>query len=402
MTQIILTIIEDFIMALFIKKYLNLNTSFIFFSSIICIAETTFVQYIPNWSYSLPFVMFLTILFLIFLFKKNISLNDFIGALLGPTLILLTDILSLFILKPVFPKFISNNYYILSASFFSKILLIIAYYFILNYSLEIKKILIFKDWWMLLPIWIIVFFILYFLGESIILNKVTYNTIYIITILLLLLSIFLLILFYRIQKENELKHKNELIHQKEIYIKKNYTMMKKLYDEISKIEHSTTYSFMYIKALLLNEKYNDINSFLNEKNYESKSIQNIINTGNPYFDYELNKILKKMSNSKNNIKISVNFKNSNFEIDKNNVDNIINIIKFIFSVSNKNYSLNIDIVQKGNFIIFTLINNLASAEYKDYKYFLDSLKNTDKISCNYKQINSYIFFKILVETETIK
>lgn len=109
-----------------------------------------------------------------------------------------------------------------------------------------------------------------------------------------------------------------------------------------------------------------------------------------------------MSNSKNNIKISVNFKNSNFEIDKNNVDSIINIIKFIFSVSNKNYSLNIDIVQKGNFIIFTLINNLASAEYKDYKYFLDSLKNTDKISYNYKQINSYIFFKILVETETIK
>ena len=71
-------------------------------------------------------------------------------------------------------------------------------------------------------------------------------------------------------------------------------------------------------------------------------------------------------------------------------------------ISNKNYSLNIDIVQKGNFIIFTLINNLASAEYKDYKYFLDSLKNTDKISCNYKQINSYIFFKILVETEKIK
>lgn len=108
-----------------------------------------------------------------------------------------------------------------------------------------------------------------------------------------------------------------------------------------------------------------------------------------------------MDNNKNNIKVSTHFKNTDFEIEKNTLNSTIAIIKFIFSISNKNHSLNIDIVQKGNFIIFTLINNLESKKCIDYKSFLEALKNTNKVLYNYEKIDSYIFFKILIETEII-
>lgn len=407
MIQIILTVIEDLLMSIFISKYtyLEKNKFFIITATFLFTLETTLVQYIPKLSILLPMIMFVTTLLIILFYKKNIIFNDVVGSLLAPTMILLTDILSLvllsFSLSLSIDAITSNVHYILTASILSKVFLALAYIMILNFNSHSKIILNYKDWWMLLPIWIVIFIILYFLGESIILNDVSLKTIYVVTIFLLILSAFFLILFYKIQKENDIKHKNELVKQKEFYMKKNYEMIKKLHNEIIEIEHSTIYSFLHIKGLLINKDYEEIESFLNKNIYKSRKFKNIINSGNPYFDHVLNKLVNNLISQNGDVKTSIQIANKNFEIEKNQLDIISSTIEFLFNISDKKSSLNLDIMQKNKYIIITLIINNLQKDFIDYKKIFDMYESDEKISYSYKKIDNYSIFKILIETEII-
>jgi hypothetical protein len=406
MIQIILTIIEDLIMAFFIYKYLNLKSSksFIVVTTLSCSLETTLVEYIPKLSVALPFIMFITILLIIYLYKKNIVLNNVIISLLGPITILLSDIFSLVLLNFIqsFPinDMINAEYFILTASITSKFIEILIYMLILYFNSYNKIILNFKDWWMLLPIWIIIFYILYLLGESIVFNNVNIKIMYTISIFLLILSVFFLILFYKIQKENEIKYKNKLLKQKEYYMKTNYEMIKKMHNEMTELEHSNIYNFLYIKGLLFNNKEEEIESFLNQRIYKLKKFKNI-NSGNPYFDYVLNKTINNIITQNGDVKTFVQIENNNFEIKKNQLDAISSTIEFLFNLSDKKSSLHLEIIQKKNYIIFTLIYNNIQINSVDHKTIQDMYDNTNKISYSHKEIDTYNIFKILIETETM-
>lgn len=405
MTQIILTVIEDLLMSIFISKYtyLEKNKFFIIIATLLFTFETTLVEYIPKLSILLPMIIFITTLFVIFFYKRSIIFNDVVGSLLAPTMILLTDILSLvllsFSLSLSIDAITNNIHYMLTASILSKVFLALAYIMILNFNSHSKIILNYKDWWMLLPIWIVIFIILYFLGESIILNDVSLKTIYVVTIFLLILSAFFLILFYKIQMENDIKHKNELVKQKEFYMKKNYEMIKKMHNEIIEIEHSTIYSFLHIKGLLINKDYDEIESFLDKNIYKSRKFKNIINSGNPYFDHVLNKSVNNILSQNGDIKTSIQITNKNFEIEKSQLDIISSTIELLFNISDKNSFLDLNIIQKNKYIIITLIISNLQKIPNDYKKIFDIYETNEKISYSYKKIDNYYIFKILIETE---
>lgn len=401
MIQIILTIIEDLFMSFFISNYSNIEKGnlFIAYGTIIFSIETTIVQYISELSLFLPMIMILTSLLIIFYYKGKILFNDFIGSLLGPIIILLTDFVSLLLFGFIFSVSLnyitSNSFYLLSASLLSKVLLIVAYIIILDINSHRKILVKYKDWWIILPIWLVVFIVLYYLGEAIVFNNVTIHTIYMISLFLLILSILLLILFYKINKVSDIKHKNELIKQKEFYIKKNYEMLKKLHYEMTEVEHSTTYNYLHIKGLLFNKKYDEMESFLNNKIYDLKKIKNIINSGNPYFDYVMNKMVNNMLLQNHNIKTSLQITNKKFEIKNVKLDLVVLIIEYLFSVSNKRKAFNIDIIQKNKYLIIQLIANDINLDNKEFK----KISKSNEIKCNYKKIDDYCIIKILIETE---
>lgn len=407
MSQLILTILEDSLLSIFVSNYTQLhnNKAFIYITTFLLVVETTIIQYVPQLSVTLPIIMIITLLLIIRFYKKHITLNDAIGTLLGTTLILLTDIISLLLLS--FSMTLSldtittNTHYVLTASILAKIILAFSYFIILHLNLRNRKKLNYKEWWILLPIWSIIFMTLYILGESIMLNKVTLKTTYIVTMSIICLSSCFLILFYKIQKENELKHKNELLKQKEFYIKKNYEMIKKLHDEIKEIEHSTIYNLLYIKGLLYNKKYNEIDLFLQKSIYKSKKFKNVINSGNPYFDHELNKSINNLISQNANVKKSIQMSNKNFEIDKLQLDVINATINLIFDNSDKSNTFNLEIIQKDKYIIITIIYISLHNESSNYKNLLEIYDSIKNLSYSYKEIEKYSVFKILIETEIV-
>lgn len=198
-----------------------------------------------------------------------------------------------------------------------------------------------------------------------------------------------------------MQHTLELLNKKEIYLKKNTYMMKKIYMEVSEIEHSNIYSFMYIKWLLQTQNYDDIKKFLDENIYKSKKIQQTIHTENQYFDYKINKLLKYIGDRRQDTKIIVSNKDCNFYIDENILNDVINMIIVYFDASNRNYSLNIDIMQKSNYIIFTIMNDLTEKQYRELNDKLKIVEGQNEIMCRYKEINKYGYIKMLFKVEIL-
>lgn len=369
MIQFVLIAIRDMISSIFLYKYLNLNGLFICVSTMVCLIETTLLQYIQDHYSVLPFVQFFTLFIIILLFKKRLTFNDILGASLVPELILVIEIGVFTLVKPM--KIIGMKPYILLCYLLSDILILFTYILISYYISKTKKMIVLNNRF-LLSIWLVSCFVFYLFGESIILENFTCVSTFCIVIGLLILSVLLFILLYKTQKENDMQHTLELLNKKEIYLKKNTYMMKKIYMEVSEIEHSNIYSFMYIKWLLQTQNYDDIKKFLDENIYKSKKIQQTIHTENQYFDYKINKLLKYIGDRRQDTKIIVSNKDCNFYIDENILNDVINMIIVYFDASNRNYSLNIDIMQKSNYIIFTIMNDLTEKQYRELN---DKLKN---------------------------
>ena len=158
---------------------------------------------------------------------------------------------------------------------------------------------------------------------------------------------------------------------------------------------------MYIKWLLQTQNYDDIKKFLDENIYKSKKIQQTIHTENQYFDYKINKLLKYIGDRRQDTKIIVSNKDCNFYIDANILNDVINMIIVYFDASNRNYSLNIDIMQKSNYIIFTIMNDLTEKQYRELNDKLKIVEGQNEIMCRYKEINKYGYIKMLFKVEIL-
>ncbi|WP_288705127.1 hypothetical protein [uncultured Catenibacterium sp.] len=398
MIQFVLIAIRDMISSIFLYKYLNLNGLFICVSTMVCLIETTLLQYIQDHYSVLPFVQFFTLFIIILLFKKRLTFNDILGASLVPELILVIEIGVFTLVKPM--KIIGMKPYILLCYLLSDILILFTYILISYYISKTKKMIVLNNRF-LLSIWLVSCFVFYLFGESIILENFTCVSTFCIVIGLLILSVLLFILLYKTQKENDMQHTLELLNKKEIYLKKNTYMMKKIYMEVSEIEHSNIYSFMYIKWLLQTQNYDDIKKFLDENIYKSKKIQQTIHTENQYFNYKINKLLKYIGDRRQDTKIIVSNKDCNFYIDENILNDVINMIIVYFDASNRNYSLNIDIMQKSNYIIFTIMNDLTEKQYRELNDKLKIVEGQNEIMCRYKEINKYGYIKMLFKVEIL-
>lgn len=357
MIQFVINLIEDIILIYFISNYTKIKEKHAFqiTLTIVCFIETCILDLFINYSFLLPILIFCSLVLGIKYFNKILHLYDIISCLLGIAFIIGSDILSLVIIGAFsnlsIDQISQNSHYFIISILLSKILFFIIVKLMLFLTSNTKKFINAKDWWILFPIWIIIFFIMYTLGESLVFNKLDFQTIYLILILVLLLTVFFLILLYQIQKQNELKRINDLNNQKVYYTTKNMEIINKLYNEITVIEHSTVYTLMHIKSLIYNKNFDTLDAFLDKNIKKARKYDSIINTDNPYFDYEINKSLHSLLIQGGNIKTSVFIKPNQIQIEKNHLDLFVSIIEYLFSISLPDKVFNIEIYQKSSFYI---------------------------------------------------
>lgn len=404
MIQFVINLIEDIILIYFISNYTRIKEKQAFQISLtlVCFIETCILDLFVNYSFLLPILIFFSLLFGIKYYNKILHLNDIISCLLGIAFIIGSDILSLVIIGAVsnlsIDQISQNSYYFIISILLSKLLFFIIVKSTLFLTSNAKKILNAKDWWILFPIWIIIFFIMYTLGESLVFNKLDYKTIYLILILVLLLTVFFLILLYQIQKENELKRINDLNNQRNYYANKNMEMINKLHNEITVIEHSTVYVLMHIKSLIYNKNFNELDEFLDKNIKKSRKYESIINTDNPYFDHEINKSLHSLLIQGGNVKTSIFIKPNQIQIEKKHLDLFVRIIEYLFSISLPDKVFNIEIYQKSTLYIVLSIS-FFKKDTSLIKIPNDILKliHLTQSQYNISTLDNITTFKLIVE-----
>lgn len=361
--QLILAFIEDIIISFFIAELTNIKKNkkyFIILNTFLCCLTTHSFNYYQINQY-IPFSIFFIIITLLKIFKKKITLNDVVISLFGPILVIITDFISLLVFCYIF-KFtiydlVANANLLVICSFVAKLLLLFVCLFILNKRPKTKNNLSYKKWGILCPIWLLIFSGIYILGDAIVFHSLSTISMYYLIIDLVALSILIIILYEIIQKESLNTKQFELNIQKEKYIKQNKNIMLKLHDEISVIDHNNMYTFMQIKNLLKEEKYQEIDEIINNNIHKLKKYKNIICTGNPYFDQVLNREISHYSIQGRDIKTICTISSKEFQIEKEEMDFIVDTLKYLFSISNSKKPFTIHISHKINFIIIYFMFN---------------------------------------------
>lgn len=213
--------------------------------------------------------------------------------------------------------------------------------------------------------------------------------------MLVVLSILFVCLLYKIQRENRIIRENELMKQKTYYNKKNMVMIRQLHNEITMLEHSRIYNLLYVKSHLIKKDYEELNSFVDDLIEKFKKFKNIINSENTFFDYMMNKMINKLMLYNSNIKVIYLIENKNFLIEKDNLENLIDIITKMFANSNKNSCFSIYIKQTCNFLVTSIVfipnvyfsvEDLLIHQYEGIKYTVN-------------KSGKFILFKVLIRVK---
>lgn len=404
--QIILSIIEDLIISFFVVEMVDFKknkTYFVLSNTILC----AFITYIFNKNTSLtnylPFCIVLNIMILLRIFKKKLSLNDLIVSLIGPILVIITDLISLllcsFLTHFDLSKIVNDPHNIILASFFAKLILLLICLFISNRKPKFKNDLNYKKWGILCPIGLLIFSEIYVLGDAIVSNSLSTLSLYYLIINLIILSALIIILFYIIQKESINEKQIELTIQKEKYISQNKSLLLKLHDEISVIDHNNMYTLLQIKNLIKQQKYNEIEEIIENNIFKLRKYKNIICTGNPLFDQAYNKEINYYSMQNYDLKTICSISNKDFQIEKDEINFIIDSLKYFISISKIEKTFTINISSKLNFLTIYFLFYHS----KDFDIdFLSDLKNV--YSSDNLKFNSFIeeeltHIKIVLEME---
>lgn len=354
----IINAIEDIILVYFIANYINIyqKRKFILIMFLLCFIETSIFDIINIHSWPLPIILITTLILGISYFNKKISYSDIISCCFGLSLIVVSNLLALFIIGlctnikltqiSLFP-----DYFKLS-TLISKLILLFLAIGVLSISKKLKSFLYIKDWWTLIPIWFLLFSTLFIIGYSIIFDIFNLMTIYILLLLLIALTILMLILYFQIQKKNIERQKMELEIQKSNYIKKNKEIINKLHNEITVIDHYNMYVLLHTKILIQNKQYKEANIFLDKNIHKLKRYKNVINTGQPIFDYEINKLINKLILADGNIKTTIH--SITADIDKDNLKIICEVISHLFAIANKQKVFNIQISETFSYILVSI------------------------------------------------
>lgn len=401
--DVMMTLIEDFIIAYFDFKILNINNKkLIFFLTFFC----TLITFIFN-NLLLDNYWLMIILIMIFTVTSSFcnqkrNLIYFIVPAILIIVLLFSNTISTILVSTVFfinpIKIASNNVYIILLSLLSRVIfLILSYlfsYYDNKYRLNKNKLLVGNYWWSFC------LFVLSFLGVyTLLFEMIFYHMISSINMYKLLFQVIVMccsffIFYFNIQKEYQ---NNIIINEKLLkskYATETYEKINKLSYQMLQEKHLMYYILISIKNYLDNDNRNEIEKLIENQldKFDFYKLSNL--TGIRIFDEEIIKYLISLEKNGFSIKKVLTINSINVLENSNFVKEIKLILKQVveFCLDNKTFELYL--YEVNEFVVLKIVVINKDKMFKFNKDYNEHIIERRIVQIKNDNIEIKVLFKI--------
>lgn len=400
---VMMTLIEDFIIAYFDFKILNINNKkLIFFLTFFC----TLITFIFN-NLLLDNYWLMIILIMIFTVTSSFcnqkrNLIYFIVPAILIIVLLFSNTISTILVSTVFfinpIKIASNNVYIILLSLLSRVIfLILSYlfsYYDNKYRLNKNKLLVGNYWWSFC------LFVLSFLGVyTLLFEMIFYHMISSINMYKLLFQVIVMccsffIFYFNIQKEYQ---NNIIINEKLLkskYATETYEKINKLSYQMLQEKHLMYYILISIKNYLDNDNRKEIEKLIENQldKFDFYKLSNL--TGIRIFDEEIIKYLISLEKNGFSIKKVLTINSINVLENSNFVKEIKLILKQVveFCLDNKTFELYL--YEVNEFVVLKIVVINKDKMFKFNKDYNEHIIERRIVQIKNDNIEIKVLFKI--------
>lgn len=401
--DVMMTLIEDFIIAYFDFKILNINNKkLIFFLTFFC----TLITFIFN-NLLLDNYWLMIILIMIFTVTSSFcnqkrNLIYFIVPAILIIVLLFSNTISTILVSTVFfinpIKIASNNVYITLLSLLSRVIfLILSYlfsYYDNKYRLNKNKLLVGNYWWSFC------LFVLSFLGVyTLLFEMIFYHMISSINMYKLLFQVIVMccsffIFYFNIQKEYQ---NNIIINEKLLkskYATETYEKINKLSYQMLQEKHLMYYILISIKNYLDNDNRKEIEKLIENQldKFDFYKLSNL--TGIRIFDEEIIKYLISLEKNGFSIKKVLTINSINVLENSNFVKEIKLILKQVveFCLDNKTFELYL--YEVNEFVVLKIVVINKDKMFKFNKDYNEHIIERRIVQIKNDNIEIKVLFKI--------
>ena len=401
--DVMMTLIEDFIIAYFDFKILNINNKkLIFFLTFFC----TLITFIFN-NLLLDNYWLMIILIMIFTVTSSFcnqkrNLIYFIVPAILIIVLLFSNTISTILVSTVFfinpIKITSNNVYIILLSLLSRVIfLILSYlfsYYDNKYRLNKNKLLVGNYWWSFC------LFVLSFLGVyTLLFEMIFYHMISSINMYKLLFQVIVMccsffIFYFNIQKEYQ---NNIIINEKLLkskYATETYEKINKLSYQMLQEKHLMYYILISIKNYLDNDNRKEIEKLIENQldKFDFYKLSNL--TGIRIFDEEIIKYLISLEKNGFSIKKVLTINSINVLENSNFVKEIKLILKQVveFCLDNKTFELYL--YEVNEFVVLKIVVINKDKMFKFNKDYNEHIIERRIVQIKNDNIEIKVLFKI--------
>lgn len=401
--DVMMTLIEDFIIAYFDFKILNINNKkLIFFLTFFC----TLITFIFN-NLLLDNYWLMIILIMIFTVTSSFcnqkrNLIYFIVPAILIIVLLFSNTISTILVSTVFfinpIKIASNNVYIILLSLLSRVIfLILSYlfsYYDNKYRLNKNKLLVGNYWWSFC------LFVLSFLGVyTLLFEMIFYHMISSINMYKLLFQVIVMccsffIYYFNIQKEYQ---NNIIINEKLLkskYATETYEKINKLSYQMLQEKHLMYYILISIKNYLDNDNRKEIEKLIENQldKFDFYKLSNL--TGIRIFDEEIIKYLISLEKNGFSIKKVLTINSINVLENSNFVKEIKLILKQVveFCLDNKTFELYL--YEVNEFVVLKIVVINKDKMFKFNKDYNEHIIERRIVQIKNDNIEIKVLFKI--------
>lgn len=401
--DVMMTLIEDFIIAYFDFKILNINNKkLIFFLTFFCTLITFIFNNLLLDNYWLMIILIMLFTVTSSFCNQKRNLIYFIVPAILIIVLLFSNTISTILVSTVFfinpIKIASNNVYIILLSLLSRVIfLILSYlfsYYDNKYRLNKNKLLVGNYWWSFC------LFVLSFLGVyTLLFEMIFYHMISSINMYKLLFQVIVMccsffIFYFNIQKEYQ---NNIIINEKLLkskYATETYEKINKLSYQMLQEKHLMYYILISIKNYLDNDNRNEIEKLIENQldKFDFYKLSNL--TGIRIFDEEIIKYLISLEKNGFSIKKVLTINSINVLENSNFVKEIKLILKQVveFCLDNKTFELYL--YEVNEFVVLKIVVINKDKMFKFNKDYNEHIIERRIVQIKNDNIEIKVLFKI--------
>ena len=374
--DIIITIIESYLLSWFIVKALNIDkgNKALITLSILFTLETEFFNDVYVNNVLLLLVEVITTMIILYYDKREFRFSYIITTSYGIGIILVSNIIALLVTTIVFDV---SLYVVVDdvtrytfIVILSKLICATIYMGTIKITKRMKSELDISRWWLLMVFMIIILGLIIIIGENIVYQTYSYVTLHIVLAGLIMLFVISMLIYRMINIENnkKLELTKEVI--KNDYANRNYSRINYLYNRTIEDRHHMMYVLMNVQKLINSNQYQKANNILDKEIEEAKRFSVSFLSSNPYFDYRMQEKISTLKQQGYDVKTVYQIKHIQVLANDELVDDIIRSIDYLSKLINDNKRMSIFINQTDLYLVVKM--NISSNKKRNLKFIKSS------------------------------